>query len=84
MYPRDQTLHPSTRPSLLAKAKIQSDLYLRLLQQEPLKRIRQCVHHVHRHREPLIQVEEVFLGEARVKLGPPETCSQAEGRSYVT
>lgn len=36
-YPTDHTLPPSTRPSLLVKAQTQSDLYLRLLQQEPSK-----------------------------------------------
>lgn len=55
---------------------VKGDLYLRLLQQEPAQGVRAGVHHVHWHRELLVQVETVSLGEAWIKLAPPETYIQ--------
>lgn len=67
-FPTSQLLGPAWA--------IKGNLYLRLLQREPVQRVREGLHHVHRHRELLIQVEGFSPGKARVKLALPETCIQ--------
>ena len=73
--PQLHSSFPTSQHPGLASA-VKDNLDLRLLQQEPVQWVCEGLHHVHRHRELLVQVESASLCEVWVKLAPPEACIQ--------